>query len=143
MYFGDEFDQAELEEAYELLTNWQRWGRAPKHKILSPTWTTLMSIRLFYRPNKKGDEDKSKSAESEYVEPIDEKKAELVEALMQDKSKWYAHHYERATLLKWFDWRLIEPVPPYIICRKFKCSYRNAELQVKCALRYFNKLRKF
>lgn len=143
MYFGGEFDQAELEEAYELLTNWQRWGRLPLCRVVSPTLMTMNSIRLFYQPSKKTEEDKSKRKESEFVPPIDVKKAELVEALMMDKSKWYAHHYERAALLKWFDCRLMEPVPTYIICRKFKCSYRNAELQVKCALRHFNKLRKF
>lgn len=138
MIFCDQFDKFDLEQADELLRNWQRWGRVKQFQYISPTWIVMRSIRNHSKRAIK--EEEAGFAERRDIPEIDEKLAQQVEALLTNKEKWWAHHYERQTLCRWYDYRLRDGASKYILERKFKCSLRDAERQVIEALRYFNEL---
>ena len=141
MIFCDQIDMVDLERADELLRNWQRWGRDKGGRILSPTWIVMRSIRNHSKRTKVDDEEAGFAQAKDFPD-VDEKLAEKVEALLTDKDKWTGHHHERQVLCKWYDYRLRDGVPKYVIERKFKCSLQQAERQVIEALRYFNKLQR-
>ncbi len=138
MIFCDQIDKVELERADELLRNWQRWGRDKGGRLLSPTWIVMRSIRNHSKRTK--DDEETGYTQAKDFPDIDEKLAEQVEALLTNKEKWTYHHSERQTLCRWYDYRIRDSVPKYVLERKFKCSLHKAEQQVIEALRYFNEL---
>lgn len=140
MDFSAERDKTALEEADSLLRNWQRWGRLPRLHYRSNALTIYEHMKMF---NDNLDAHTGYRAEPSYC-TLDDELAQKVEALIKDRGKWYAHHYERATLIAWYDWRNRDYFDAQIIARrKLHCGLRHAEKRVIEALRYFNAIRDF
>lgn len=140
MDFSAEHDKVALEEADSLLRNWQRWGRLPRLHYRSNALTIYEHLKLYH-----DDLDAHRGYKSSpSYRTMDDELAQKVETLVKDRAKWYAHHYERATLLAWYDWRNRDHFDAKIIARrKLHCGLRVAERRVIEALRFFNSIRDF